>query len=57
MYIIENLKTGKKISLSNNDLELVYEGLTVYQDNAKFDNNDDVADQVSDLIDKFYELG
>jgi hypothetical protein len=57
MYIIENLKTGKKISLSNNDLELVYEGLTVYQDNAKFDNNDEVADQVSDLIDKFYELG
>ena len=51
MYIIENLDTGKKISLSNNDLELAYEALSEYQD------NDDVADQVIDLIDKFHELG
>ena len=52
MYIIENLDTGKKISLSNNDLELAYEALSEYQDYSE-----EVADQVIDLIDKFYELG
>jgi hypothetical protein len=52
MYIIENLDSGKKISLSNNDLELAYEALSEYQDYSE-----EVADQVFDLIDNLHQLG
>jgi hypothetical protein len=50
MLILENLDNNRKLSLSDNDLDLIYDALSELQD------NDDCRDQVLDLQDKFYTL-